>query len=111
VAWVRAGQELPSLVRLAFLVYYVNMKRSIPVVRKKRGRPATGQDPVTAIRLSAGLKTDIDGWVSAQADKPDRSEAIRRLVQKGLDSDKKRRFIKGPREFRDVRSDQPKKKG
>jgi hypothetical protein len=54
------------------------------VVRKRPGRPATGQDPVTAIRLSSQLRADVDAWAAGQDDKPGRSEAIRRLVERGL---------------------------
>lgn len=54
------------------------------VVRKKRGRPATGQDPVSAIRLSAELRASVDAWAARQDDKPGRSEAIRRLVEIGI---------------------------
>jgi len=51
---------------------------------KKRGRPATGQDPVTAIRLSQKLRASVDRWARQQTDKPSRSEAIRRLVEHAL---------------------------
>ena len=54
------------------------------VVRKRPGRPATGQDPVTAIRLSEDLRAAVDGWAEQQGDAPSRSEAIRRLVEIGL---------------------------
>lgn len=54
------------------------------VVRKRPGRPATGQDPVTAIRLSAKLRENVDAWAAKQDDEPGRSEAIRRLVELGL---------------------------
>lgn len=54
------------------------------VVRKRPGRPATGQDPVTAIRLSARLRENVDVWAAKQDDAPSRSEAIRRLVELGL---------------------------
>jgi metal-responsive CopG/Arc/MetJ family transcriptional regulator len=57
---------------------------SIPVLRKKRGRPATGQDPVLAIRLSKGLRSAIESWAMQQIDKPSRSEAIRRLLEFAL---------------------------
>ena len=59
------------------------MKRSIKVVPKKRGRPATGNDPVTAIRLSAELRQSVDGWASSNG-VSSRSEAIRRLVEQAL---------------------------
>jgi hypothetical protein len=60
------------------------MRKSIPVLRKKRGRPPTGQDPVTAVRLSSALKSQIEDWAKQQPDNPSRSEAIRRLVEMGL---------------------------
>jgi hypothetical protein len=50
----------------------------------KGGRPATGRDPVTAIRLSKEFRTAVDKWAANQDDKPVRSEAIRRLVEIGL---------------------------
>jgi Arc/MetJ-type ribon-helix-helix transcriptional regulator len=59
------------------------MKSSIRVKRKKRGRPATGQDPVSAIRLSEQLTRMIDKW-AARNKAASRSEAIRRLVEMGL---------------------------
>jgi hypothetical protein len=54
------------------------------VVRKRPGRPATGQDPVTAIRLSSQLRANVDAWAASQDDEPGRSEAIRRLIELGL---------------------------
>jgi Arc/MetJ-type ribon-helix-helix transcriptional regulator len=122
------------------------MKSSKRVAQKKRGRPATGQDPVSAIRLPAKLTAAIQRW-AARNGAASRSEAIRRLVELGLASvrplqresakaaakasalagrqiDKlanpalpeeerrarKRQLIKGPREFRDMRGDQPRQK-
>ena len=52
--------------------------------RKKPGRPATGHDPVAAVRLSAEMRKSIDGWVLKQREKLGRSEAIRRLIEIGL---------------------------
>jgi hypothetical protein len=54
------------------------------IPKKKRGRPATGKDPVTALRLSPALTDAIEGWAARQHDEPNRSEAIRRLVELGL---------------------------
>jgi len=116
--------------------------------KKKRGRPATGHDPVTAIRLSTTMRKEVDAWAAGQTDRPGRSEAIRRLVALGLESlplarphrkkktaakasemagsmidwlsdksapaeeraKRKRRLVKGPEEFREIRSDLPKPK-
>jgi hypothetical protein len=54
----------------------------------KGGRPATGRDPVTAIRLSKEFRAAVDKWATQQDDKPPRSEAIRRLVELGLKAEK-----------------------
>jgi hypothetical protein len=59
------------------------MMKSIPVNVKRRGRPATGQDPVSAVRLPANLTGEIDEWANKNGAES-RSEAIRRLVELGL---------------------------
>jgi hypothetical protein len=59
-------------------------EKSIPVLRKKRGRPPTGQDPVLTVRLPAALRSAIENWAKQQKDKLSRSEAIRRLIECGL---------------------------
>jgi hypothetical protein len=56
--------------------------RVIP--KKKRGRPATGRDPLTALRLPPPMLKAVETWAAAQDDEPNRSEAIRRLVELGL---------------------------
>jgi Arc/MetJ-type ribon-helix-helix transcriptional regulator len=61
-----------------FFMYYENM------ARKQRGRPATGQDPVTAVRLPPELKSKVGMWANRQKDKPSLSEAIRQLLEKAL---------------------------
>jgi ribosome-binding protein aMBF1 (putative translation factor) len=53
----------------------------------RRGRPATGRDPVSAIRLSSSLKSKIDNWAKQQDDRPSRSGAIRRLLNLALNSE------------------------
>lgn len=66
-------------------MYYPFSMTSIEVLpKKRRGRPATGKDPVTAIRLSADIREAVDAWAAKQKDTPSRSEAIRRLVELGL---------------------------
>jgi hypothetical protein len=63
------------------------MKKSISVNKKSRGRPKKkgGVHPVSAVRLSPELGDAVDRWAGAQADTPTRSEAIRRLVELGLE--------------------------
>jgi hypothetical protein len=94
-ALTSTGRKLQLPLGLPFW-YYQFMAKSNKVL-PKRGRPATGRDPVTAIRLSSELRATIDNWARAQDDKPPRSEAIRRLVELGLKA-------KGPKRKR------PKKK-
>src|ERR1700704_819588 len=59
------------------------MAKSI-AVKPKRGRPATGRDPFIGIRLPATLIESIQAW-SEKNDAASRSEAIRRLVELGLE--------------------------
>ena len=122
------------------------MAKPIKVEPKKRGRPATGKDPLMGFRASPVMRASVVKWAENQPDKPTLSESIRRLVELGLtvktksapserqraaladlaskaidsltvgtaDSDekasRKRRLIKGPEEFREVRVDRPGKK-
>ena len=58
------------------------MSGLIKVNQKKRGRPATGRDPVSAVRLPAELTASVDKW--SEDHETNRSEAIRRLVELGL---------------------------
>jgi len=58
------------------------MAGSIKVNHKKRGRPATGRDPVSAVRLPAELTASVDKW--SEDHETNGSEAIRRLVELGL---------------------------
>lgn len=57
------------------------MRKSISAKRKP-GRPATGVDQMYGARLSKELVGKIDTW--AKAEKVNRSEAMRRLIELGL---------------------------
>jgi hypothetical protein len=67
------------------------MSNSNVVLQKRRGRPATGQDPVVTFRLGVEYKKAIDHWRSMERDKPSRSAAIRWLIGQGLDVELKKR--------------------
>ena len=144
VARVRAGAEVITFPSARIYGKTKNMRKSIKVGPKRRGRPATGRDPVMGLRMSPNLKGAIVKWAENQPDKPKLSEATRRLVEIGLavktrsvpserqraafadlaskaidsltaaipDNDekasRKRRLIKRPEEFREVRVDRPK---
>jgi hypothetical protein len=65
------------------------MAKSNKVIPKKgRGRPPTGRDPLTALRLPPVLLQAVETWAADQADEPNRSEAIRRLLELGLKAKK-----------------------
>lgn len=58
---------------------------SMSDIQKRRGRPPTGKTPISAIRLHPELRAELDAWIARQPDpKPSRSEAIRRLLERGL---------------------------
>lgn len=60
------------------------MKKSIKVEPKKRGRPATGKDPLMGFRAAPVMRASVVKWAEDQPDQPTLSEAIRRLVELGL---------------------------
>jgi hypothetical protein len=58
--------------------------------RKKRGRPATGYDPVVPVRLPKRLLRDIDAWADVYRNEHElvgmtRSTAIRCLILLGME--------------------------
>jgi hypothetical protein len=48
----------------------------------KRGRPATGKDPLVSARLPVKLIETIEGI--AESEKISRSDAVRNLIERGL---------------------------
>ena len=77
------------------------------VAQNKRGRPPTGQDPVSAIRLPRKLTAAIDNW-AAHNRATSWSEAIRRLVELGLTASQplRRRSPKAASKARDLAAEQ-----
>jgi hypothetical protein len=55
-----------------------------PEKKNRGGRPATGRDPLVALRLSPEKRREIEAWAARQDDKPSFSEAVRRLIDRGL---------------------------
>jgi hypothetical protein len=58
------------------------MAKSTEVVKKKPGRPATGNDPLISTRAPPETIAAIAAW--AGKNRATRSEAIRRLIELGL---------------------------
>jgi Ribbon-helix-helix protein, copG family len=58
-------------------------RKSIKVIPKKRGRPATGKDPLVALRLPPETTKAIDDWGERNG-LASRSETIRELINRGL---------------------------
>ena len=68
------------------------MAKSITVLPKKRGRPATGRDPLITARLPAALLEALDNW--AEKNGVPRSELVRQFVEAGLASRQKAKKTK-----------------
>lgn len=55
--------------------------------QNRRGRPATGTNPSVGVRLPPDILKLVDRFRAAEADLPSRPEAIRRLIERGLQRD------------------------
>src|SRR5205085_7764658 len=51
---------------------------------RKRGRPATGINPVVGVRLPPELLDELDHWRAQETNISGRPEAIRRLIEAAL---------------------------
>ena len=58
------------------------MKKSIKVMPKKRGRPATGKDPQVVLRMSPKLIEAVESIAASES--ITKSEAIRQLIERGV---------------------------
>jgi hypothetical protein len=69
------------------LAFRLNQYLEMPIKakpKKRRGRPATGRDPMMGFRAAPVLRASIVKWAEDQPDMPTLSEATRRLVELGL---------------------------
>jgi hypothetical protein len=64
------------------------MAKPISVKRKKRGRPATGTDPLVGIRLTSEMKAALDEIALEQ--RTTRSSVMRQLIEHALKSPPKK---------------------
>jgi hypothetical protein len=65
-------------------------RKNVAQKKRGRGRPATGQDPHISLRLSVETIAAAEAWAAQQPDKPTRSEALRRLIDLGMQAARKR---------------------
>jgi hypothetical protein len=80
------GRKFTLPLGLLFRYTYL-MAKSIKVhPKKRRGRPATGKDPLVSARLPQTLIDQVEHW--ACSNEASRSEAIRRLVELWLKAKK-----------------------
>jgi hypothetical protein len=56
--------------------------------KKRRGRPATGQGVQIGTRWPEDMIASIDAWIAKQEEPLGRSEAVRRLVELGMNAKK-----------------------
>ncbi len=61
----------------------------VTVKRKKRGPPPTGKTPITALRIPDDVMVRVDRWAKANGI-ASRSEAIRRMIEIVLESERDR---------------------
>ena len=79
---VRAEARVPTLAP-ARLLWNTLLTMSISGTHKKRGRPATGKNPHVVVRMEPVAIARVDAF--AERNEINRSEAVRRLVELGLD--------------------------
>jgi hypothetical protein len=84
-----ASSNLPSACNYRIRKNVARVKNNFRAT-KKRGRPATGMDPVLPMRAPKELIDRVEAWAQKQPDKPSRSEAARRLIELGLNLKGKR---------------------
>jgi hypothetical protein len=85
------------------------MAKSISRTEKRgRGRPRINPTSIH-LSLAPDLLARVDKFLSGQKDNPSRPEAVRRLVELGLEGmqpmrqKRKRRLLKRPKELREIR--------
>jgi hypothetical protein len=57
------------------------MAKSINVIKKSRGRPATGQGTLIGVRLQPSHLKALDAWIAKQDASLTRPEAIRAMME------------------------------
>lgn len=61
------------------------MKKKTVIPKKKRGPPPTGQGEPVVVRMHPPHLKALDAWIAQQPQPfPSRPEAVRRLMERGL---------------------------
>src|SRR5580765_5603223 len=84
LALVRAGGKCPLAFGLQICITHSPMagkKKNVEPKKRRPGRPATGRDPIYALRAPPELMRRVDKLAEADPDKPNRSEMLRRLIE------------------------------
>ena len=64
--------------------------QSINDIGKKRGRGRPAKDVIPVlVRVPMPQAEALDAWIARQPDNPSRPEAIRRLIERGLEAEKR----------------------
>lgn len=80
---------------LGYPSFMAKINRDIP--KKKRGPPSQGgRKPPQLVRMDESLTIAIDDWRKRQNDELSRPEAIRRLVEIGLEGNARKRTVSKP---------------
>jgi len=74
------------------------MTKPLDVNTKSRGRPkTTGTGELVGVRLQPDQLTALDAWIDRQPEpKPSRPDAMRKLLQKGLESSARKKGLTAP---------------
>jgi hypothetical protein len=81
---------------LSFSVFFVS--KSIINDKRKRGRPATGMDPMVGLRMPPEERREIEAWGAEQSPPLKFSKAVRQLIRYGLDAVQKAAARRAKRE-------------
>lgn len=64
------------------------MAKAIRDINKPKWRPSEGTGTPVLVRLQPEMLSELDDWRGGRDDEPSRAEAIRRLIELGLQKGK-----------------------
>ena len=72
-----------------FFVIMESMAAETVIAKKRKGPPPTGKGTPVVVRMQPPALSALDAWRRAQEDLPSRPEAVRRLIEHGLEWSKR----------------------